>query len=131
MKSIMHQKDGTCYLCMRLEDNYFTQQGLQEHHVVFGAGNRKLSERYGLKVYLCVRHHLADGGPDAVHRSRATRELLCKEAQKCFERTYPDLSFREIFGKNWLMDEDRTDREGAADGFALIQGLEEEQAFRL
>lgn len=109
MKSLMHKKDGTCYLCMKLEGNYFPQRGLHEHHVMFGGfgSGRKLSEKYGLKVYLCVRHHLADGGPDAAHRSRASRELLCKEAQRCFEKNYPDLSFREIFGKNWLTDEDR------------------------
>lgn len=94
---------------MKLEGNYFPQRGLHEHHVMFGGfgSGRKLSEKYGLKVYLCVRHHLADGGPDAVHRSRASRELLCKEAQRCFEKNYPNLSFREIFGKDWLTDEDR------------------------
>ena len=109
MKSLMHEKDGTCYLCMKLEGNYFPQRGLHEHHVMFGGfgSGRKLSEKYGLKVYLCIRHHLADGGPDAVHRSRASRELLCKEAQRCFEKNYPNLSFREIFGKDWLTDEDR------------------------
>ena len=109
MKSLMHEKDGTCYLCMKLEGNYFPQRGLHEHHVMFGGfgSGRKLSEKYGLKVYLCIRHHLADGGPDAVHRSKASRELLCKEAQKCFEKNYPNLSFKEIFGKNWLTDEDR------------------------
>ncbi len=109
MKSLMHEKDGTCYLCMKLEGNYFPQRGLHEHHVMFGnlGSGRKLSEKYGLKVYLCIRHHLADGGPDAVHRSRASRELLCKEAQRCFEKNYPNLSFREVFGKNWLTDEDR------------------------
>lgn len=132
MKSLMHEKDGTCYLCMKLEGNYFPQRGLHEHHVMFGnlGSGRKLSEKYGLKVYLCIRHHLADGGPDAVHRSRASRELLCKEAQRCFERNYPNLSFREIFGKNWLTDEDRIQetkqREDTGEGFILIPGIEEE-----
>lgn len=73
---------------------------------------------------------MADGGPDAVHRSRASRELLCKEAQRCFERNYPNLSFREIFGKNWLTDEDRIQetkqREDTGEGFILIPGIEEE-----
>lgn len=132
MKSLMHEKDGTCYLCMKLEGNYYPQQGLHEHHVMFGnlGSGRKLSEKYGLKVYLCIRHHLEDGGPDAVHRSRASRELLCKEAQRCFEKNYPNLSFREIFGKNWLTDEDRIQetkqREDTEEGFILIPGIEEE-----
>lgn len=101
MKSIMQSKDGTCYLCKLLEGNCFAQT-VQEHHVVFGIGNRKLSERYGLKVYLCVRHHLHDGGPYAVHRNKDIREMLCKEAQKAFMKEYPDKSFLQIFGKNWL-----------------------------
>lgn len=130
MKSLMHKKDGTCYLCMKLEGNYFPQRGLHEHHVMFGGfgSGRKLSEKYGLKVYLCVRHHLADGGPDAVHRSRASRELLCKEAQRCFEKNYPNLSFMEIFGKNWLTDEDRENQARQQDNMGFIpidDGIEE------
>ena len=124
MKSIMHQKDGTCYLCMKLNFDYSTKTGLQEHHVIFGMGNRKLSERYGLKVYLCSWHHLASGGPEAVHRNENTRRMLCRDAQRCFEKHYPGLSFREIFGKNWLEDEKESTDKG--DGFTFIQGLEEE-----
>lgn len=52
-KSIMHNKqDGTCYLCMVLNGDYDIRRNLQEHHVLFDASNRKLFERYGLKVYL-------------------------------------------------------------------------------
>lgn len=109
MKSIMHSKDGTCYLCMNFDNNYAIVNPLQEHHVVFGTANRKLSESYGLKVYLCVWHHLATGGPDAVHRSKATKEYLCKEAQKAFEKKYHELSFLEIFGRNYLDESDRSE----------------------
>lgn len=134
MKSLMHKKDGTCYLCMKLENNYFEQRGLQEHHVVFGhyGSGRRLSEKFGLKVYLCVRHHLADGGPDAAHRSRASRELLCKDAQRCFEKNYPELSFREIFGRNWLTDKDREEEKpkSTEQGFTLIPGLMEEMTWK-
>lgn len=101
MKSIMQEKDGSCYLCRILEDDDFPKQ-TQEHHVVFGTSGRKLSEKYGLKVYLCRKHHLHDGGPYAVHRNNNVREMLCKKAQKKFEENFPDLSFREIFGKNYL-----------------------------
>ena len=49
MDSIM-QEEGICYLCgsSGIDD----MCGLEQHHV-FGGPNRKLSERYGLKVYLC------------------------------------------------------------------------------
>ena len=54
-KSIMHRKeDRTCYLCMLLRDDYNAREDLQEHHAMPGTANRRLSERYGLKVYLCI-----------------------------------------------------------------------------
>lgn len=125
----MHKKNGSCYLCMKF-NNVFeqTDSPLQEHHVVFGSANRKLSEKYGLKVYLCPWHHLATGGPDAVHRNKNTKLYLCKEAQKSFEREYPTLSFREIFGINYLDDEDRENQAGQQDNKRFIpieDGLED------
>lgn len=107
-KSIMHQKDGTCYLCMLLEDDYRVHQVTQEHHGIFGTANRRLSEEYGLKVYLCLEHHLT--GPDAVHTNPSIRRLMDEESQRAFEREYsPKLGkagarkeFIKIFGKNHL-----------------------------
>lgn len=49
-KSIMHKKDGTCYLC-RLSGNYAKHACVQEHHIFPGA-DRQNSEETGLKVYL-------------------------------------------------------------------------------
>lgn len=106
MKSIMHRKDGTCYLCMMLHADFSIKQ-TQEHHAIHGMGRRRLSEKYGLKVYLCFRHHTADGGPEAVHRNAGTDLLVKKEAQKAFMKRWPTLNFREIFGKNYLEDNDR------------------------
>lgn len=35
--SIMHSKEsGTCYLCMKLHNNYRRYQALQEHHIFGG-----------------------------------------------------------------------------------------------
>lgn len=122
MKSIMHNKqEKTCYLCMMLSRDYGTKI-TQEHHVVFGTSNRRLSEKYGLKVYLCYKHHQHDGGPDAVHRNKSIRRILDKEAQKAFERHHPDKDFRAIFGKNFLDDADRTEEKKTESepGFRLI-----------
>lgn len=122
MRSIMHQKDGTCYLCMKLEGNYFPQLVTQEHHVIFGTSNRKLSEKYGLKVYLCVAHHLT--GPDAVHRNQTVRNMLCEDAQEQFEKKYPNISFQNVFGKNWKAHKDsvREENKTTEKGFWIIDG---------
>lgn len=100
MKSIMHSKEeGTCYLCMMLHSDYQRRTNLEEHHVFMGP-LRKLSERYGLKVYLCHEHHLDN--PEAVHVNCKVCELLQAEGQTVFEREYPNKDFRKIFGKNYL-----------------------------
>lgn len=101
MKSIMHDKsDGTCYLCMLLHEDHSRKQ-TQEHHVFYGTANRKLSEKYGLKVYLCMEHHTYDGGPEAVHRNNDIDTRLKEMAQIDFETKYPTLCFRAIFGKTY------------------------------
>lgn len=121
MKSIMHKKDGTCYLCIKLHADYSPKQ-TQEHHAIHGAGRRKLSEKYGLKVHLCLRHHTADGGTEAVHRNAETDLLVKREAQKAFEKRWPTLNFREIFGKNYLKESDRWQQAYGEEepGFSLL-----------
>ena len=48
--SIMHQKDGTCYLCM-MQGNHRTYPVVHEHHVYDGP-NRRVSEENGFKCWL-------------------------------------------------------------------------------
>ena len=125
MKSIMHDKeDRTCYLCMKLEGNYDTYPYLEEHHVIYGKGNRKLSEKYGLKIYLCYRHHNDQYSPDAVHNNKMFRQETCEDAQRAFESRYPTLSFRDIFGINYLDPEETqesTGREGFEEGITEVE----------
>lgn len=105
-KSIMQNNDiGQCYLCRLLHNDYSIKSVREEHHVMGGTANRRLSEKYGLKVYLDPDHHR--NGPEAVHKNAEVAELLHKEAQKAFERTYPDLDFQGIFGKNYLSENER------------------------
>lgn len=100
-KSIMQDKEsGQCYLCRLLHKDYSIKTVREEHHVMGGIANRKLSEKYGLKVYLDPDHHR--NGSEAVHKNEEVANLLKKEAQKAFMRTYPESDFREIFGKNYL-----------------------------
>lgn len=99
-KSILHPKDsGYCYLCALLDGDY-TYKYTEEHHILFGSGQRELSEAYGLTVQLCMKHH--KGFPYAAHDNREIRELLCKKAQETFMEEYPELDWMKIFKKNYL-----------------------------
>ena len=100
MKSIMHDKaEKTCYLCKMFNGDYSVKTGLQEHHV-FGAANRPLSTKFGLTVYLCLWHHTE--GKEAVHNNAVNMDILHKAGQKAFESKYPELNFKNIFGRNYL-----------------------------
>lgn len=99
-KSIIHRKEsGFCFLCALLNNDY-TYKETEEHHVVFGSGQRRLSEEYGLKVYLCRGHHRE--GPFAPHNNKEIEDMLCRIAQEQFEKEYPNLEWVEIFKKNYL-----------------------------
>lgn len=101
VKSIMQIKsDRRCYLCMLLNNDYRIHNYLEEHHVIFGRGKRKISDEYGLLVNLCVMHHRE--GPEAVHNNHENAERLMKIAQKRFQETYTDKEWMEIVGKNYL-----------------------------
>lgn len=97
-KSIMHNKGRGCYLCEK-HGGHIPDMTLQEHHC-FGGPNRKLSEKYGLKVYLCLFHHTQ--GKEAVHNNASVMQEVHEDGQRAFEAYYPDLSFREIFGRNYI-----------------------------
>lgn len=100
-KSILHNKDDkTCYLCMLLKNDYSEKTGLQEHHIFFGSANRKISEKYGLKVYLCLWHHTE--GKEAVHKNTEYDTLIKQTAQKAFIKKYSAELFTEKFKKNYL-----------------------------
>ena len=68
------------------------------HHVFHGTANRSLSDQYGLTVKLCHDHHL---GKKGVHQNNELDIELKKYGQMCFERAYPELSFRGLFGRSY------------------------------
>lgn len=92
MKTILATEKGTCYLCRHI--------GYTEAHHIFGGADRKKSEQYGLKVYLCPECHR--NGTSAAHRDPKTAELLHKEGQEAFEQTHTREEFMRVFGKNYL-----------------------------
>ena len=93
-KSIL-QSERECWVCG-------TTQNLHHHHVIYNTANRKLSEKYGLWVYLCGRHHNLSN--EGVHFNRDLDLRLKQFAQKVFEAkigTRDD--FRAIFGKSYIL----------------------------
>lgn len=99
---MQNKADGCCYLCAKLYGIYDRQENLQEHHVIFGRANRRLSEKYGLKVYLCLRHHTE--GPEAVHHNARLRQQLEEDAQRAFLRTHTMTEWMAVFGRNFMSD---------------------------
>lgn len=94
MNSIM-QVDQKCCICG-------TTQNLHEHHVIYGTANRKMSEKYGLKVWLCQEHHTGGSG---VHHNPYLDDKLKKQAEikwLLYDDTRSIKDFRQIFGKNYL-----------------------------
>lgn len=95
---------GYCHLCHEWKR-------LEVHHV-FGGCYRKKSEKYGMVVAMCRDcHDKLHFAPDSAKRMK---ELRAKY-QTIFERRYPDLVFRDIFGRNWRLDDEPTETEEGID----------------
>lgn len=97
--SILHKKDGTCYLCMKLYENYAVYRTVHEHHVYPGK-NRRISEENGFKVYLCFYHH--EYSKAAVHENNELLRMIQKDCQREFEKTHTRQQFRALIGKSYL-----------------------------
>ena len=92
MKSIL-QQERECYYCK-------TTNNLEEHHCLYGTANRKIAERFGLKVFLCSEHHR---GKNGVHGGNKYLDIKLKQlAQSKFEENHNREDFIKIFGKSFL-----------------------------
>ena len=98
MKSIIQDKKE-CFIC-RVNYGVETTTGLHEHHIFEGVSRRRLSEKYGLKVYLCYRHHNFDN--HSIHYLKALDLDLKRIAQKEFEKTHTREEFIDTFFKSYL-----------------------------
>lgn len=99
MRSII-QKAKECYLCRHLYYQINTKN-LEEHHIIYGTGSRQVSERLGLKVWLCHEHHQGDKG---VHYNPELRYMLCKIAQVKYEARHSHQEWMVEIGRNYLDD---------------------------
>ena len=73
---------------------------------IFGGARRKLSTKYGLVVTLCPDCHRE--AEHAVHRNAATMQYLHEYGQRMamFENGWTVEQFREVFGKNYLQEDE-------------------------
>ena len=92
MDSIL-QARKECWFCG-------TTYNLHSHHIYFGA-NRKNSEKYGFKVWVCAEHHNMGGNGHCVHQCREMDLELKRACQKKFEETHARVEFMRIIGKNY------------------------------
>ncbi len=92
MDSILQNKKE-CYVCGNAA-------ALHSHHIFYGTANRKQSEKYGMKCWLCAYHHLSDVG---VHFDKNLDMHLKKKAQRKFEELHGTRKdFIRVFGKSYL-----------------------------
>lgn len=93
MKSVL-QDEKECYVC-------HTTLGLHEHHIIYGTANRKKSEQYGFKVWLCGYHH--NMSDQSVHYNKKIDlhlKKLCQMWWITHGRTTEE--FIKEFGRSYL-----------------------------
>lgn len=75
---------------------------VEQHHIYFGTGMRKVSDREGCTVFLCHSHHQGNAGVHGYDRS--LDKWLKRDCQKRWmEREGTGIEgFMEVFGANYL-----------------------------
>ena len=95
MNSILQDKKE-CFKCKGINN-------LELHHIFFGNANRKLSEREGLKVYLCVEHHRGNYGVHGRYGKDLNiylKRISQKRWQEYYNKTKED--FIKEYGKSYI-----------------------------
>ncbi len=95
MNSIL-QTGKECYICHK-------KFSLEIHHIFFGTANRKLSEKDGLKVWLCYEHHRGTYGVHGKYGINLNY-FLKKEAEQYYLSKYNKTKedFIKRYGENYL-----------------------------
>ena len=96
-KSIIQSDWDRCYLCGR--------PATETHHVMSGTANRKLSEKYGLKVRLC--HNCHTGSDHSAQYDPEKNRMLKIEAQMAFEQLYGHDKWMQTFRRNYIFEQER------------------------
>ena len=85
--SILTTNLDKCIICSKKRTNL--------HEVFYATGKRQLAIKYGCVIPLCYSCHLK------IHREHVLDIIWKIKCQEMFEKVYPNLAFREIFGKNY------------------------------
>lgn len=94
MKSIVEYSNEKCFVC-------HSYRNLENHHIFYGNGRRKKSDKYGLTVTLCAEHHRGTNGVHGKKGKKFNKELK-RYAQHKFEELYSHEDWMAIFHKNYL-----------------------------
>ena len=86
------QKERECFFCGRMTD-------LERHHVFGGTANRKISEKYGMTVYLCHECHT---GTEGAQYDKTRNLELKRKAQEAFQNIYGRRLWMTLIKKNYL-----------------------------
>ncbi len=91
-KSVMQKDTDCCMICG-------STRMLEWHHI-FGAANKKNSEKYGLMVRLC--HNCHNEPPHGVHHNAELMRSLRRHGQMVFEELHSREEFMNVFGRNYI-----------------------------
>lgn len=99
MSGSIVQNKKECFLCGEKKEYGYNR--LELHHCFGGVANRKLSDKYGLVVWLCGEtcHR---NGPNAVHKNRESDLIIKRAAQRAFEKDHTREEFIRVFGKSYI-----------------------------
>lgn len=120
MSESILQRTKKCWVCGKRDD-------LECHHVFYGRAYRHLSEKYGMKVWLCSEHHRGRTGVHGGNRDLGLR--LMRYAQRKFEETHTREEFMSIFGRNRLIAEEKNktnseESDGSPDVYGSSIGMD-------
>ena len=81
-----------CFICGRCAD-------VHRHHLIGGTANRRISDRYGLIVNLCLECH------EQAHRDAELADKLHRYAERKWldENGGTIEDFIQLFGRNYLI----------------------------
>ena len=92
MKSII-QTEKECYFCG-------ATVGLECHHILFGTALRKIADKHGFKVWLCLFHHRDN--KYGVHGNKELDVKLKRVCQRKYEEKHTREQWMALVGRNYL-----------------------------